>query len=377
MPTPTHLLDRTACTQPALFALEYALCELWRSWGIEPAAVLGHSVGEYVAACVAGVFTLEEGLGLIAERARLMQALPAGGAMAAVFAPPDVVQEMLTSDRLAIAAINGPENVVVSGDATALDGVLQQLAERGIGAKRLRVSHAFHSPLMDPILEPFERAAAEVSFAPPRLRLISNLTGKPVTVTGAADAAYWRGHIRAPVQFASGMRALESEGITVFLEVGPGSTLLGMGRQCLPDEAFAWLPSLRQDGDDWTAILDALAGLYTRGVPVDWAAFDRPYGYRPVALPTYPFERQRHWIEAKPAAKRAIRGHAPAAGLAPPLGPAAGAIRDRAVGRKLRLHRRPPRARAGRSCRPRASSKWRLPPQPSISAAKASRSRTW
>ena len=301
------LLDRTEYTQPALFALEYALSELWRSWGVEPAAVLGHSVGEYVAACVAGVFPLEEGLRLVAERGRLMQSLPEGGAMATVFAGVEEVEAEIApwTDRLSVAAVNGPGHVVLSGEEEALGHALERFEAQGVRTRRLRVAYAFHSPLVEPVLEPFAAVAGAVPLSPPRLRLVSNVTGRMVAPAELTDPGYWVRHLRRPVRFAEGMAALREEGLSVFLEVGPGTTLLAMGRQCPAREDARWIPSLRQGGDDWEQILDALAALYVHGVPVDWEGHDLPYGCRPVALPTYPFQRQRYWIAERPVSRQA------------------------------------------------------------------------
>jgi acyl transferase domain-containing protein len=209
----SSLLDETAYTQPALFALEYALAELWRSWGVTPAIVMGHSVGEYVAACLAGVFSLEDGLKLIAERGRLMQALPAGGEMAAIFAGEAEVLAAITpySDRVSIAAVNGPENVVISGAGAAIQTILESLAAQGIKARSLTVSHAFHSPLMEPMLADFARVAASVSYAAPQIGLVSNITGK-LAGQEIANSAYWQQHVRAPVQFASAIQTLHEQG---------------------------------------------------------------------------------------------------------------------------------------------------------------------
>jgi myxalamid-type polyketide synthase MxaB len=286
-------IDQTAYTQPALFALEYALAECWQSWGVRPHIVLGHSTGEFVAACLGGVFSLEDGLKLIAERARLMQALPRGGAMLAVRAPQEVAERMVAPHRKAvsIAAVNGPRDVVISGESRAIEAIAGQLQLEGFPAQPLTVSHAFHSPLMDPMLGNFERVARAVRYNPPRLQMISNVTGKPAQ-TEMVDPLYWVRHVREAVQFAASMAALESEGCNVLLEIGPKPTLLGLGKQCLPDAGAAWLPSLRTTRGDWQQMLDSLGDLYVRGAEIDWANFDRGYPRRKVALPTYPFERQ-------------------------------------------------------------------------------------
>jgi acyl transferase domain-containing protein len=291
------LLDETRYAQPALFALGYALVEVWRSWGIEPALVAGHSVGEYVAACVAGVFSLEDGLRLVAERGRLMQALP-GGAMAAVFASPEHVSAVVApyATTLSIAAINGPEHVVISGAHDSVRTVLEKLRAEGLRAQPLTVSHAFHSPLMDPMLEAFEHTARGVALAAPRIGLVSNLTGA-LADRELTSAVYWRRHVRAPVLFAAVMQSLVRHGADVFIEIGPNPTLLGIGRRCLSGMDRLWLPSLRRGRDDCEQLLDSLAAAYVHGVDVDWAGVDRGYPRRRLALPTYPFQRERFWVD--------------------------------------------------------------------------------
>jgi acyl transferase domain-containing protein/acyl carrier protein len=297
----TSPLDETQFTQPALFAIEYALSELWRSWGVQPAFVLGHSVGEYVAACVAGVFSVEDGLTLIAERARLMQALPSGGRMAAVIAPLEMVQQALEplATRVSIAALNGPRQTVISGPGEDVSSLLSQFSAAGVKFRELVVSHAFHSPLMNPILEPFERAAGKVSFGAPRIRLVSNLTGQVTSAAQIAQPAYWRRHIRETVRYAASMQTLADAGCTVFVEIGPNPVLLGLGRGCIAPEGALWLASVRSGRDDWAELLTSLSQLYARGVEVDWAGFDRDYPRHKVSLPTYPFQRERYFVDRK------------------------------------------------------------------------------
>ncbi|MBV9389924.1 MAG: amino acid adenylation domain-containing protein, partial [Chroococcidiopsidaceae cyanobacterium CP_BM_ER_R8_30] len=300
-PDATNVLHATAYTQPALFALEYALSELWRSWGIIPDAVMGHSVGEYVAACVAGVFSLEDGLKLVAERSRLMQSLPQEGEMAVVFAGEKQVLNTIAhyESQIAIAAVNGPENIVISGVREAVQSALDQFQSEGILVKPLQVSHAFHSPLMNPILDEFERQACQIQFKAPRIALISNLTGQILKPGEIPDASYWRCHLREPVQFAAGMNTLAEHGYQIFLEIGPRDILLGMGKRCLGKETgLLWLPSLQLRQDDWHVLLNSLAMLETQGVNVDWAGFDKDYQRHRMPLPTYPFERKRYWIES-------------------------------------------------------------------------------
>ncbi len=290
-------LDETAYTQPALFALEYALAELWRSWGVVPSVVAGHSVGEYVAACVAGVFSLEDGLRLIVERARLMQALPRNGGMAAVFAGEEQVRRAIEpyAGTLDIAAFNDPENVVISGLNESLEAVLNDMAASGIRTQRLNVSHAFHSPLMEPMLHQFEQYAHRFEYSAPRIGFISNVTGGFLET--APDAAYWRQHVRSSVQFAAGIRAACAQGYNIFLEAGPAAPLLGMAQNCIPQNGALLLPSLRKSVGAWKTMLTSLGALYVRGVNVDWAGFDRSYRRNTLSLPTYPFERQRYWAD--------------------------------------------------------------------------------
>jgi myxalamid-type polyketide synthase MxaB len=299
-------IDQTGYAQPALFAVEYALTELWKSWGVVPSAVLGHSVGEYVAAWLAGVFSLEDAIRLIAARGRLMQSLPTGGAMAAVFAPEARVRAALERQaaNLSIAAINGPENVVVSGSADGVAALLAHLESEGVGSERLKVSHAFHSALMEPILPQFEAVAGTVQYHAQHITLISNLSGRAARREVGASA-YWRSHLREPVRFADGVRALYEAGYRTFVEIGPRPTLSSIARRELPDDA-AWLPSLRKAGADWQQMLDSLAQLYARGVEIDWAGFDRDYPRRKLSLPTYPFQRERHWISIPTSGAREV-----------------------------------------------------------------------
>jgi acyl transferase domain-containing protein/acyl-CoA synthetase (AMP-forming)/AMP-acid ligase II/acyl carrier protein len=297
-PGETSPIDATAYTQPTLFALEYALFQLWKSWGIEPTVVMGHSVGEYVAACVAGVFSLEDGLKLIAERARFMQALPQDGEMVAVFADEATVTAAIRpyAQQVSIAAINGPQSIVVSGRKQAVGSVADILEAQEVKTKKLNVSHAFHSPLMEPMLADFQRIAHEITYSLPRIDLISNVTGKLVTAQ-IATPEYWCHHIRQPVRFAQSIETLAQQGYEVFVECGPKPTLLGMGRQCLKEGVAVWLPSLRQGQSEWQEILQSLGELYVRGVRVDWSGFDRDYPRRLLQLPTYPFQRKRYWVD--------------------------------------------------------------------------------
>lgn len=297
-PEKTALLDQTAYTQPALFALEYALVQLWKSWGVEPTVVMGHSVGEYVAACIAGVFSLEDGLKLIAQRGRLIQALPPDGQMVAVFADLDKVKAAILEDaqQVAIAAYNAPESIVISGQNTAVGKVVAKLQLQGIQTQTLKVSHAFHSPLMEPMLGEFERVASSISYYAPQLDLVSNLTGE-LAQAEIATPEYWCRHLREPVRFTTGMMSLYQQKYELFVEIGPKPTLLGLGRYCLPADAGTWLPSLRPRQSDWQTLLQCLGELYVRGVAVNWSGFDCDYSRRRLQLPTYPFQHQRYWME--------------------------------------------------------------------------------
>lgn len=295
----SSVLNETAYTQPALFALEYALAEMWRSWGIEPSIVMGHSVGEYVATCVAGVFSLEDGLKLIAARGRLIQDLPQEGEMSAIFVGEERVAAAIAPyvNEVSIAAINGPENVVITGVRKSVRKILDELASKGIMTIQLKVSHAFHSPLMEPILSPFEKIAAEVKYSAPRIAVISNITGRLVENNEVCEAGYWRRHVREPVRFVAGMETLHEQGCELFVEIGPSPVLSGMGSKCLREGTAAWLPSLRRGRGDWKQALESLAELYVRGVDVNWSGFDQDYSRRRVPLPTYPFQREKYWIE--------------------------------------------------------------------------------
>jgi malonyl CoA-acyl carrier protein transacylase len=311
-----QLLDQTAYTQPALFAVEYALTKLWMSWGIQPAAVLGHSVGEYVAACIAGMFSLEDGLKLIAARARLMQGVSGHGAMAAVMAGEDRVRKAVAGleNRVTIAALNAPANVVIAGYQSDLESVRQALEKDGIRVQSLAVSHAFHSPQMREMEAAFEEVARSITFHSPALRIISSVTGREANGE-MLDPAYWRRQVVQPVRFQAAMETLDQAGYSVFLEAGPGTTLAGLGKQCIPKPETTWLPSIRKARGEWTQMLGSLAQLYALGAEISWTGFDKPYSRRRVPLPTYPFERQHYWFETRGASKRLPRLSTPGENL--------------------------------------------------------------
>jgi acyl transferase domain-containing protein/acyl-CoA synthetase (AMP-forming)/AMP-acid ligase II/surfactin synthase thioesterase subunit len=292
------LLFDTRYTQPALFAVEYAMARLWMHWGVAPHALLGHSVGEYAAAVLAGCCTPEDGMRLVGARARLMGALPRDGAMAAVFAAESEVRAVLAEHApdLSVAAVNGPRNVVVSGRAEAVDAALAAFGARGVSCSRVRVSHAFHSDRMDPVLDAFEAAAAAIPWSAPRLPWVSNLTGR--VMEGAPDAAYWRRHLRETVRFREGVDHLAGMGTDVFLEVGPGATLASLAAAVLPASDAAFLRSLDRECFDRETALRTLGQLYQRGQPVRWEALFAPGDRRFVPdTPVHPFHRQRYWLD--------------------------------------------------------------------------------
>lgn len=290
-------VHQTIYTQPALFAVEFALAELWKSWDVRPAMVCGHSVGEYVAATVAGVMDWQTGLQLVTERARLMQQAPVGGVMAAVFASEAMVSPALenVAETVSIAALNGPENTVVSGEAKATRQVLARLAEQGIEHKLLDVSHAFHSPMMEEVLDDFEAFASGFDYRQPKIPLAANLTGN--LMTAAPDARYWREHLRRAVRFTDNLQALSTMGATDFVEVGPGTALLGMARRTLTEDDATYLPSLRRNDAQGKTFAESLAAYYVQGGQVDWRKGYGSHGRKRLPLPGYPFERTRCWID--------------------------------------------------------------------------------
>ena len=266
---------------------------------------MGHSVGEYVAACVAGVLTLEDALTLVAARGRLMQALPPGGAMAAIMADERRVAAALPphAGRIEIAAVNGPAETVVAGDGDAIAALTAALKGQGLDVRALTVSHAFHSRLIEPMLDEFETVAAGVGYSAPRMTLISNLTGAAID---RVDAAYWRAHARGAVRFAEGITAAVAAGARVFVEVGPHPTLTRLGQLSVPSGTTAtWVHSLRRGQDDWRQMLAAVRDLYVAGQTIDFDAVDRPHVRRTLALPTYRFQRERFWFESPKRKARA------------------------------------------------------------------------
>ncbi|NKQ35829.1 MAG: amino acid adenylation domain-containing protein [Chloroflexi bacterium] len=301
-------LRQTWLTQPALFTIEYALAQLWLAWGIQPQAMIGHSIGEYVAACLAGVFSLEDGLALVAARGQLMQELP-GGAMLSVNLTEEAIRPYLQNPDLSLAVINAPNACVVAGPHAAIDQLTEQLDAAGISCRRLRTSHAFHSTMMETAVAPFAARAAQTAMRPPQIPFISNVTGRWITDEQATDPAYWASHLRHTVRFADGLGELLQDTDWALLEVGPGRTLTSLARQhpaySRDKTALASLRHPRDQQSDVAFILNTLGQLWLAGAQIDWNGFYAAERRRRIPLPTYPFERQRYWIEMQSPAPAA------------------------------------------------------------------------
>ncbi|MFD7118772.1 type I polyketide synthase, partial [Streptomyces sp. NPDC059922] len=300
-------LNETGVTQPALFAVEVALFRLLESWGVRPGMVAGHSIGELAAAHVAGVWSLADAVKVVSARAGLMQALPSGGAMVAVQASEAEVAPELP-EAVGIAAVNGPSSVVVSGVTADVEAVAERWREAGRKVTRLRVSHAFHSPLMEPMLDAFRQVLEGVSYEAPAIPIVSTLTGAHATAEELSSPEYWVRHVRESVRFADAVSTLRDEGVTTFVEVGPGGTLSALGQETAPDAGF--VPVLRTDRPEESALTAAIADAHVRGVHVDWAAYFTGSGAQRIDLPTYAFQRERYWLDALP-----LIGDVSAAGL--------------------------------------------------------------
>ncbi|MGC5365695.1 type I polyketide synthase [Streptomyces sp. DT24] len=316
-----ELLDRTEFAQAGLFAVGVGLFGLLGSWGVRPGVVVGHSVGEIVAAHVAGVFSLGDAVDLVVARGRLMQALPVGGAMAAVGVSEDEVRPLLSAE-VAVAAVNGPSAVVVSGSGEGVSRIVDHFAASGRRTKWLRVSHAFHSPLMEPMLAEFREVAAKVTYHRPRLPLVSNITGQLAGPDELTTPDYWVRHVREPVRFRDGVRTLYAEGARVLLELGPDAALTPMAADCLPEDEghhTVCAPALRRGHGEERTLVSAVALAHARGTAIDWTAFFADRGAHRVDLPTYAFQRRAHWARTAPAVPAAHAGTTPA-------GPAEGAF---------------------------------------------------
>ncbi len=296
--TASERLKQTFITQPALFVIEYALAKLWMEWGVRPQAMIGHSIGEYVAACLAGVLSLEDALSLVAVRGYLMQEMPAGSMLAVPLAEREVQQ--LLSAPLSLAVVNGPSLCVVAGPTEAVEALDHQLAKRGVECRRLHTSHAFHSTMMDPIVGAFTRYVQRTTLNPPQIPYLSNVTGTWITVAESTDPGYWARHLRQTVRFAEGVHELLKDQDRILLEVGPGQTLSTLAKQSGGMQGRVVLASLHKPRDqqgDAPFLLNTLGQLWLAGVSIAWPGFYAHERRLRVPLPTYPFERQRYWIE--------------------------------------------------------------------------------
>jgi phthiocerol/phenolphthiocerol synthesis type-I polyketide synthase E len=307
--TAADTLAQTAICQLALFSVEYSLAMLWQAYGVTPAAMIGHSVGEYVAACLSGVFTPEDALTLLAIRGSLMQKQPAG-AMLAVALSEQEIQPFLVADRLSLAVVNSPTQSVVAGPVDAIEQLERHLNQQGIITQRLHSSHAFHSWMMEPLIEEFTHHVQKVMLHPPRIPYISNVTGNWITAQEATDPAYWAKHLRVPVRFSQGIETLLHKQVHVFLEVGPGRALGALVRRHLAaSEDVMIISSLRRSGkqaEDHDVLQAAIGNIWVTGVDIDWAQVHAANHYTRVPLPTYPFERLRYWLEPDIAAEQSV-----------------------------------------------------------------------
>ena len=297
-----HQIHNTHWTQPAIFAVQMGLAKLLECWGLQPDVVLGHSVGQYAAACVAGMMSWDDGLLLISERGRLIGELPAGGSMLAVFAPIDIVKQAIESTHeISLAALNGT-HIVISGPTAAVQQLEAKFAERKIRTKALTTSHAFHSSLMEPALAPFVTIADSVKFEQARLPLICNVSGKALAADVILDGQYWADHIREAVQFSAGVATASEIGCEVMLELGPQAVLTRMAAAEWSRPSGTLISCLQKDADDSASILKAVGQLYAQGVTTDFDAMYAGKSHRRVLLPTYPFQRRRFWGPDKPGA---------------------------------------------------------------------------
>ena len=304
----SEALNQTEYTQPALFALEYSLAKLLTEWGVVPDLLLGHSIGEYAAACVANVFTLEDAVRMVAARGRLMQSLPLGGKMVSIVTDEVSAKAAIAEfPSVSIAAVNAPQSIVLSGEGQAIDLIVDRLNSQGIKTSELNVSHAFHSPLMKPILHEFRIIAESVNFNPPTVKLLSNVTGEPWD-DNQLSPEYWVEHLRSAVRFSDGIDYAKSKNIGVFVEIGPKPTLLGLGRNCVPSEFGVWLPSLKPEFE-WSTLLECIQKLYVAGANLNWGKIFKFPKLKRIHLPNYPWQYQRCWTEVVTSGRSGPRLH--------------------------------------------------------------------
>jgi acyl transferase domain-containing protein len=297
-----ELLNQTQFTQPAIFAIQYALAKLWQALGINPQAIIGHSVGEYAGACIAGVMSLDDAAYLICMRGKLMQGLPANGKMLAVKASPETFQTWLTTyqSQISIAADNGIDNIVLAGSTEVISEIQHYCQQQGIKAKPLTVSHAFHSPLMQPILSDFRKNAQEINFSLPKIKIISTLTGLPVTKDSAMDAEYWTNHIAQTVKYYQACQALCKLDITHAIEIGAKPILVNLGQAQNPSSKTKWLPSIQSNGKDIETLFNTVAQLYLDGAKVNWTVLYDNKTHSNITLPNYKFQTdKRYWFNNK------------------------------------------------------------------------------
>jgi FkbH-like protein len=293
-------IDQTAYTQVSLFSIEYALSQLWLSWGIQPDFCTGHSAGEIIALAVSKALSLADGLKLIHARGKLMQALPPGGKMVAVRIDASSAERLIEplQDQVSIASVNGPELVVLSGTGEAVDRIVQDLEKNDITFKHLNVSHAFHSHLMDPMLSEYLEVVSEITLKQPQYPVVSCVTGQVIDINDLGPD-YWRDQVRQAVRFRDAMSTLDANGVSVFIEIGPHPVLLGMGSLCLSNDDAVWMPSLRKGKPNWQTIYESLSRLYTLGIDFNWSGIYNPAYVKKADLPSYQFHHGRYWLKKK------------------------------------------------------------------------------
>ncbi len=297
---PEDILERTEYTQPVIFSIEYALMKLWESYNVKPSIVVGHSIGQYMAAYAAGIFTLEDAVKLVAIRGKLMQTMHGKGKMIAVFESEDKLKDIIRenefkNEEVSIAAINSPQNISVAGTVEAIYKLQEILSQRGIMYKQLKVSYGFHSASMAPVVERFKEVTSKVTYSMPQIPIVADITGEIVTNDKLSHPDYWNNHIVDTVRFYDAVRTIETEGYEILIEVGSHSVLSGIASECMKNERAIILPSLRYRKGDWEQLLNTIGELYTNGININWDELNKYYSKKKVMLPTYPFQRKKYW----------------------------------------------------------------------------------